>query len=138
MLRTTNLYRTAPRLAILQTLLEAQEPLTKNQIAEKLGPDGPDKVTIYRTLDRFRQANLIHKAYVSDRAWHFETPDHCGRLKCHPHFTCTNCGRTQCLTQVSIPLVKGLNKGFVIRRQQVKIEGLCPRCSTKQTKEDTR
>jgi hypothetical protein len=32
------------------------------------------------------------------------------------------------LTKLSFPLVKGLNKGFVVHRQQVRLEGLCPRC----------
>ncbi|UCE99277.1 MAG: hypothetical protein JSV82_08960, partial [Planctomycetota bacterium] len=49
----TKLRRTKGRLAILGVLFEASRPVTQEQIAAKLGPTGPNKVTIYRTLESF-------------------------------------------------------------------------------------
>lgn len=128
LLMTANLRRTGPRVVILRVLLDAGRPLTQDQIAAELAPAIPNKVTIYRALESFCEAGLVHKAFIHQRAVHFELADKCTEKQCHPHFTCSKCGVTQCLTKLSFPLVKGLNKGFVVHRQQVRLEGLCPRC----------
>jgi len=129
LLRSANLRRTAPSIAILSVLLQADKPLTQDQIAVNLAPAIPNKVTIYRVLERFCKAGLVHKAFMHKRAVHFELANHCSTVQCHPHFTCKKCGVTQCLIGLSSPIVKGLKKGFVIHRQQVRLEGLCPECA---------
>jgi len=131
MLKLAKLYCTENRIAVLKILLQASKPLSEEKILAKFGRNSPDKVTIYRTLETFCNAGLVHRAYVHKRAWHFELANHCGSIRCHPHFTCKSCGQTQCLLGLSVPLVKGLKKGFVIHRQQVRLEGLCPACASK-------
>ena len=131
LLSSVNLRRTVPRMAILGVLLKASRPITQEQVAEYLAPETADKVTIYRTLENFLKAGLVHKAFLHERTWHFELAHHCTKNQCHPHFTCTNCGNTNCLTEVSLPLTKNVRKGFVIHRQRVQFEGLCPQCSKK-------
>ena len=128
LLRSSDLRRTSPRVAILSVLLQAQKPLTQEQISASLAPTIPNKVTIYRTLERFCGAGLVHKAFMQKRAWHYELADRCTEEQCHPHFTCKKCGVISCLAGLSVSIVKGLKKGFVIHRQQVRLEGLCPRC----------
>ena len=88
LLMTANLRRTGPRMAILSVLLQTNKPLTQDQIAAKLAPTIPNKVTIYRTLESFCRAGLVHKAFMQKRAWHFELADRCTESQCHPHFTC--------------------------------------------------
>jgi Fe2+ or Zn2+ uptake regulation protein len=66
---------------------------------------------------------------LGNRAWHFELANRCTEKQCHPHFTCTNCGVTHCLTDITLPLAQVSRKGFVISRQQVRLEGLCPACA---------
>ena len=127
LLRKKQLRITAPRLAIMTALLEAGCPLTQQQIAERLGDDAPDKTTIYRTLMSLMQTNLVHKAFVQQRQWHFEPAHHCSAVQCHPHFTCIRCRRTECLIGVDAPLVK-LPDGLTMHRQQIRIEGLCAMC----------
>ena len=129
MLKTAELYRTKVRIAILKVLMKADEPLSQNQIARRLGKKHFDKVTIYRTLESLLKVGLVHKAFIEKRAWHFELADNCTESQCHPHFTCTNCGSTHCLTEISLPMAKSPHKGFVIHRQQVRFEGLCPACA---------
>jgi len=128
-LESVNLYRTKCRMAILKVLLKADRPLKQKQIAQRLGKNRFNKVTIYRTLESFCGAGLVHKAFMQKRAWHFELANRCGAIRCHPHFTCEKCGLTRCLVGVSVPIVKGLKKGFVTHRQQVWLEGLCPACA---------
>ena len=129
LLHSAKLRQTEPRLAILQTLLKADTPLTQEQIADQIGLDAPNKTTIYRTLTQLVEKNLVHQAYLEDRTAHFELAHHCGKHQCHPHFTCRQCRQTQCLTGVSTPLVE-LPKGFSMQRQQIHIDGVCPDCKT--------
>lgn len=129
LLSSAQLRRTGPRVAILGMLLGTDKPLTQDQIAVKLGSNAPDKVTIYRTLESFLSAGLVHKAFLRQRTWHFELANNCTESQCHPHFTCTNCGDTHCLTDVSVPLAKASKKGFAISHQRVQLEGLCPMCN---------
>lgn len=134
LLRSSGLRRTKPRAAILGVLMRARKPLTQEQISSKLGPAIANKVTIYRTLERFCEAGLVHKAFMQKRAWHFELADRCTESQCHPHFTCEKCGVISCLVGLPVSIIKGVKKGFVIHRQQVRLEGLCPRCVGKKVR----
>jgi len=129
MLKAARLYSTQGRVAILKVLIKAGRPLSQDEIAGLSGRKHFDKVTIYRTLESLLKVGLVHKAFIDKRAWHFELAHNCSERQCHPHFTCTNCGNTHCLTGVSLPLAKSPHKGFVIHRQQVHLEGLCPACA---------
>ena len=127
-LTSASLYCTEGRVAILKVLLEARRPVRQDQIAEKLPGKPMNKVTIYRTLESLVAAGIIHRAFIQERAWHFELADHCSEKQCHPHFTCSSCGITHCLTEFSVPMAPSSYKGFVIQHQQVRLEGLCPAC----------
>jgi Fur family transcriptional regulator, ferric uptake regulator len=127
LLRSAELRLTEPRAAILSVLLETGAPLTQEQIAERIGTAAPNKTTIYRTLMSLVEKGLVHKAYLEERTWHFELAHHCGKHQCHPHFTCSACQQTQCLPEVSMPLIQ-LPEGYVMQRQQVRIEGVCSNC----------
>jgi len=129
MLKAAKLYCTAGRVAILTVLMKAGKPLSQDQIAQRSGKNHFDKVTIYRTLESLLGVGLVHKVFIDKRARHFELSHNCTESQCHPHFTCTSCGETTCLTEVILPMVKSPYKGFVIRRQQVRLEGLCPACA---------
>lgn len=130
LLHSVGLRQTRPRVDILKVLLTAQSPVTQEQIATRIGPAAPNKTTIYRTLMNLVEKDLVHKAFLQQRTWHFELAHHCGRLQCHPHFTCSRCRRTQCLPEVSMPLVQ-LPEGYTMQRQQVRIEGICANCRNK-------
>jgi Fur family ferric uptake transcriptional regulator len=129
MLKAAKLYHTSGRIDILTVLMKAGKPLSQDQIAGLSGEKKFDKVTIYRTLERLLDAGLVHRAFMERRAWHFELANNCTEHQCHPHFTCTSCGKTHCLMEISMPMAKSPYKGFVIHRQQVRLEGLCPNCA---------
>jgi len=129
MLKSAKFYCTAGRVAILTVLMNAGKPLSQDQIARRSGKKHFDKVTIYRTLESLLSVGLVHKVFIDKRARHFELAHNCTERQCHPHFTCTSCGETTCLTEISLPMAKSPHKGFVIHRQQVRLEGLCPACA---------
>ena len=129
MLKRAKLYCTEARVAILRALLETARPLRQDQITTPSARKTFNKVTVYRTLESLVEAGLVHRAFTYKRTWYFELADHCTEHQCHPHFTCTSCGVTHCLTDISLPMARIADKGFVISRQQVRLEGLCPACA---------
>jgi Fur family ferric uptake transcriptional regulator len=120
---------TKAQILVIQELLKAKRPLSRKELVQELGRNCPDKVTVYRIMEKFCAENLVHKAFLKGKAWKYELAHNCTEKQCHPHFTCVSCGETFCLTDLSLPLIKGLKKGFVFHRQQVKVDGLCPSCS---------
>ena len=131
LLNSCGLRKTIPRLEILSVLLEQDGPLTQEQIAGRIGKTAPDKTTIYRSLVKLTEHNLVHQAYIHNRTRYFETAHHCRANRCHPHFTCILCNKTHCLTNAHAPGVKDLPAGFQIHRQQTRLEGICADCQTK-------
>ncbi len=127
-LSSAKLRRTSARMAVLTALLKTDRPLTREQISDMTGSHAPNKVTIYRTLESFVDADIVHKAFLQDRTWHFELAHNCSKHQCHPHFSCTGCGQTHCMTDVAMPMAKAKN-GYIVHHQRVQLEGLCPRCS---------
>lgn len=109
--------------------MNAKRPQTADAIMAAISKGCANRVTVYRTLGSMVGAGLVHRAFVHKRAEHFELADRCTAAQCHPHFTCLSCGATNCMAGVSLPIVKGLEEGFIIHRQQVYLEGLCPQCA---------
>lgn len=128
-LRSAKLYATKARIGILKVLMQAAGPLRQDQIGARLTSRTLNKATVYRTLESLRAAGVVHRVFMGNRACHFELADQCTEKQCHPHFTCTSCGVTHCLTDLTLPLAQIPRKGFVINRQQVRLEGLCPGCT---------
>jgi Fur family ferric uptake transcriptional regulator len=129
LLKLARLRQTGARTAVLGALFNTVGPQTAEQIIAKLVGKSPNKVTIYRTLESFVKAGFVHRVFIGERTQYFEMADHCSGKQCHPHFTCRKCGATRCLVGVSTPLVKGLGKGFILQRQQIRLEGICPACA---------
>jgi Fe2+ or Zn2+ uptake regulation protein len=129
LLSSAKMKRTVPRRTILEVLLSEKRPQTVDEIMTAMSKGGANKVTVYRTLESMVGAGLVHRAFVHKRAEHFELADRCTDAQCHPHFTCRKCGVTRCLVGVSAPLVRGLGKGFILQRQQIRLEGICPACA---------
>lgn len=129
MLRTAGLRCSQGRVRILTVMLRAGRPVSAQDIANSIARRPLDKVSIYRALEAFVANEIVHRAFMQDRTWYFEPAHRCGRHRCHPHFTCQQCGETTCMVHVSFPLVRGLDKGYVLDRQTVHITGTCPRCN---------
>ncbi|MCF7954282.1 MAG: transcriptional repressor [Phycisphaerae bacterium] len=129
LLKKANLRQTHPRRAVLRVLIDADAPITHQQITDKLSDSPPDKVTIYRVLDCLMENGIVHRAFMKDRTAFFELAHNCSKTQCHPHFTCTNCKKTICIKNAKIPLAEINEKGFKINHQKVELEGLCPECN---------
>ena len=129
LLDSAKMKRTGPRRMVLEVLLSAKKPQTADEIFSAIGKAGPNRVTVYRTLESIVEAGIVHKAFVAEGSRHFELADKCTEHQCHPHFVCTGCGQTSCLHEASVSMAKNTPAGFIIQRQQIRLEGLCPKCA---------
>lgn len=136
LLRNINMSVTESRREILDLFLKNRgDALRHSDIEKQL--DSLDRVTIYRTLLAFTEKGLIHSIPGSDGTARYALcHGHCADGQHHDnhvHFHCRGCGSTQCLDDVSIPLVK-LPKGFFSDQIEMVITGYCNRCSQKMTR----
>ena len=129
LLDTAKLKKTSPRRMVLEVLLNTAQPQTADEIVSSIGKAGPNRVTVYRILESFVEAGIVHKAFIAEGSRYFEMADKCSEHQCHPHFICTDCGRTSCMHDVSVSMATSTPVGFVIQRQQVRLQGLCPECN---------
>ena len=129
LLNSAKLKRTKPRRMVLEVLLNSSQPQTADEIVSSIGKSGPNRVTVYRILESIVEAGIVHRAFVEEGSQHFEMADKCSEHQCHPHFVCTDCGKTSCMHDVLVSMATSTPAGFVIQRQQVRLQGLCPKCN---------
>lgn len=119
---------TAKRETLLEILMAVDKPLTQEELSDRLRGSGINKVSVYRALDSFWKAGIVHRIEGGDRTWKFI---YCGcgqQGHCHPHFICRNCGLVECLEEVALPVVR-LNGGYQVEEREFYLKGLCARCS---------
>jgi Fur family ferric uptake transcriptional regulator len=133
-IRATGLRVTAPRVAVLQRVLQASAPVTHGELAEALAPQGWDRATIYRNLIDLTEAGILRRTDVGDHVWRFEMryDDRTAHVdKAHPHFVCDECGDVQCLPEESVELhaSRSAPKSLRGRDVEIQLKGRCDRCA---------
>lgn len=127
LLSQAGLKNTSGRLALLR-LLQAEGPLSHEEIMVKLAHISINRVTIYRALDSFVQAGIVHRMDSGDRVWRFAL---CGRRHsghCHPHFVCKSCGKVECMEKMELPKVSSFFEGYSIEESELYLKGRCSEC----------
>jgi Fur family ferric uptake transcriptional regulator len=130
-LRRSGLKKTAPRVAVLQSLEREVTPRTHGEIAEELAALGFDQATIYRNLMDLVEANLVSRSDLGDHVWRYEIRrGGDGHVSEHPHFLCVDCGGVTCLPGGAVRLVslRGVPRAVVSRAVEVQVKGLCDAC----------
>jgi Fur family ferric uptake transcriptional regulator len=103
LLRNSGLRSTAPRVAVLKTLLSARQPMSHADLADKLEGEGHDKTTIFRNLTDMTEARLLTRIDVGDHIWRFEIRHDANEDgQNHAHFVCTDCGDVDCLPEFDL------------------------------------
>jgi Fur family transcriptional regulator, ferric uptake regulator len=131
LLKDFRLRTTQTRQEILHLFLRSDYALSHSDI-EKEVDSSLDRVTVYRTLKTFLDKGLIHKVLDDEGSLKYalcnEACSVAGHHHNHVHFKCTECGQTNCLTNVEIPSVK-LPKGYKAKEINLLIQGVCETCS---------
>ncbi|CAN5306271.1 N/A [soil metagenome] len=129
-LKRNELSITAPRQKILQLFVNAKGALAHADI-EKNTHEHFDRATIYRTLQAFTEKGIIHLIPTTDNSIQYalckENCEQGHHHDDHVHFICSNCNKTICLDDVTIPKVK-LPEGFRPEVSQMIVTGVCSDC----------
>lgn len=129
LLRNSGLRSTAPRVAVLKTLLTARQPMSHSDLADKLESEGHDKTTIFRNLTDMTGARLLSRIDVGDHIWRFEIRRDAKDEGNHAHFVCTDCGDVDCLPDFDLNVSpKGKTGDKVGNVSEILLKGHCGDC----------
>ncbi|MGK0359737.1 MAG: Fur family ferric uptake transcriptional regulator [Bradymonadia bacterium] len=129
LLQANGLRVTAPRLAVLCALAEANRPLSHSEVLTQLGDTDWDPATVYRNLVKLTSVGVsavVSRAGGQDR-YALASPD--GDVHRHPHFVCEDCGRVACLpAALSASLSMTGPWSASVESATVQLRGACPDC----------
>jgi Fur family transcriptional regulator, ferric uptake regulator len=128
-IRDLGLKVTAPRLAVLRVLAEAERPLSHSEVVLRLGDDAVwDRATVYRNLVALVGVELVRVASHAGGVCRYELAR--GDKACsHPHFLCDGCGVVSCLPDAEVITPKRTKWSKALRTAEVQFVGRCPSCA---------
>jgi Fur family ferric uptake transcriptional regulator len=121
---------TTPRRAVIEVLLETDEPLSAQEIHERGRALHPSLglVTVYRSLELFEELELVSRVHCGHDCHGYVTssPGH------HHQVVCQGCGRTAEFpgTEDLGPLITQVerNTNYRVEDHLLQLFGLCPAC----------
>ena len=129
-LKASNLSVTDSRKSILELFKLSKGALAHADIEKKSSAQF-DRVTIYRTLQKFVDKGIIHTIPTADNSVLYALcKDECSaghHHDNHVHFICDACDTTYCLDHIIIPEVM-LPLGFTQKQTDVVVSGICKNC----------
>jgi Fur family ferric uptake transcriptional regulator len=137
-LKTAGLKRTEPRDAVLRVLAGGHGPFGAEDVFQALKEEkagtAVDLVTVYRSLQSFAEAGILHAIDLGDQIARYELaldPDHH-----HHHVTCRKCRKTLPLENCFLEELESRirreveAKGFRAIEHRLEFTGVCDRCSS--------
>ncbi|HEX9644364.1 MAG TPA: Fur family transcriptional regulator [Acidimicrobiia bacterium] len=120
---------TRARTAICEVLAVSHtEHLDAGAIRERIGADGVDLSTVYRTLDALEEAGVLAHTHLG----HGPAVYHLAEEAHHQHLVCERCGLTVALAAEDLEQWTGeirTRTGFVIEPSHFALTGLCAACA---------
>ena len=128
-LRECGLRVTAPRVAVLGILADAEGPVSFTQVLDRLGDSDWDQATIYRNLVKLREAGLAPVVSRMDGLDRYALAGDYEDGHRHPHFLCEDCGRVACLKE-EVAQALSIDGPWAesVRGAMVQLLGHCPDC----------
>lgn len=130
-LRQHEIRPTAVRILLLETMVRFENTFSLADLETEA--DTLDKSSIFRTLALFAQHHLLHVIEDGSGATKYCLchNDHACRIEeMHVHFHCEICGKTFCLDNVHVPVIR-YPEGYEVREINYLIKGRCPACRSK-------
>jgi Fur family transcriptional regulator, ferric uptake regulator len=130
-LRGAGLRVTPSRIAVLRLLRASASPLSHADVADRLDDLGFDRATLYRNLLDLTEKGMARRTDVGDHVWRFEAIGTEADAREHPHFVCNQCGRVECLPDVTVTMPKGVRAPKAIRQNEIEVQmkGVCDSCT---------
>ena len=130
-LRQHEIRPTAVRILLLETMERFESTFSLADLETEA--DTLDKSSIFRTLALVAQHHLLHVIEDGSGATKYCLchNDHACRIEeMHVHFHCEICGKTFCLDNVHVPVIR-YPEGYEVREINYLIKGRCPACRSK-------
>jgi len=128
-LKESGLRITAPRIAVLNLLQNANGPVSHSEVLNLLGETDWDPATIYRNLVKLTEsgiASVVSQAAGIDRYAITQTQ---GEHRQHPHFVCDDCGKVACVPgEIKIEGTMEGSWASAIENAMIQLRGECPEC----------
>lgn len=119
---------TANRLMIARALADAHRPLTMTELEDML--ETIDKSNVFRTLQVFREAHLVHTLEDTGDGVRYELCHSHAEGQdddLHVHFYCETCHKTFCFEDISVPAID-IPDGYIVESSSMLLRGICPDC----------
>ena len=119
---------TSNRIVIARALAQAGHPMSMTELETLL--ETIDKSNVFRTLQAFREARLVHVLEDTGDGVRYEL---CHRHHddedddVHVHFYCEKCHRTFCLEDTPVPSVN-VPEGYEVNTVSYLLRGICEDC----------
>lgn len=129
LIRNKGLRVTPARVAVLNVLSEAQEPLDIASILQQISRRriDADQATIYRIVENFIKKDLISRLQFQEKRFFYEA-----KREEHHHAICTNCGKIEDVSKCNIGRLENeieKKSGFNVKSHSLEFYGICNGCS---------
>jgi Fur family transcriptional regulator, ferric uptake regulator len=129
LIRELGLRVTAPRIAVLRILADAERPLSHAEVVTRLGDDALwDRATVYRNLVALVGVELVKVASHAGGICRYEIASR-DKDCTHPHFLCDDCGIVSCLPETEVVTPKKTKWSKSLKAAEVQFVGTCPTCT---------
>jgi Fur family ferric uptake transcriptional regulator len=129
-IREKKLKATPSRLSVIKVLKDSHLAFSHAELESLFGR--MDRVTLYRILNDFEEAGLVHKIVDMEGVTRFALCNHScpgeQHEDTHVHFCCKSCHKMFCLEKVHAPVIK-IPQGFKATGLQTVVYGLCKECN---------
>jgi Fur family transcriptional regulator, ferric uptake regulator len=128
-IREKGLKVTPVRLKVLEMLQSSHQAFSHTELESTFSVD---RITLYRVLNDFEEAGMVHKIIDIEGVTRFAVCKHScpdsTHSEDHVHFNCQKCHRMFCLDKVATPVIK-LPAGFRPSGINTLIHGVCKHCA---------
>ena len=126
-IRQAQMRITKPRIAIIESLIRHEGPLSIERIHQEMGTDVCDLVTVYRCLSAFENLSMVRRSYLHNGTCLYELTIGAAR---HYHIVCKSCGKTDRVDYFPIEGVERMlqDRGYTQVSHVVEFFGVCPAC----------
>ena len=129
LLKKHGLRVTQTRLDVIGQFMVTKEAISSSDIEGTV--QNVDRITLYRTLKTFEEKGIIHQAIDGTQkpkyALCHDACDENHHHDQHAHFHCSDCGKTICVEDVTIPSMPALDH-VEIQSVSLVLQGRCEDC----------
>jgi Fur family ferric uptake transcriptional regulator len=126
-IRNAQMRITKPRVALIESLIQHNSPVSIERIHQDVGAEVCDLVTVYRCLAAFETLGLVRRSYLHNGTCLYELT--LGSQH-HYHIGCKSCGKTERVDYFSVEGMERMlqDRGYTEVSHVVGFYGICPAC----------